>query len=223
MARILLILALAGCTDYGLKVKDGPEQGARDTSTPPDTGDAPTDSAETADSAAEDSGSALDAPDTDPRPCADPSDPSTWEWWGSQPFDEEDGPTDDRGVPWTSTSYDMVGWSTVSLPDSGHCPAGQDRAYRAWFQPDDLEHKYKFRLQSDDGIWVYVNGDLVGHWGGDWQEEGCVNDGASCTSTVDVDPINLTDALHTGDNLVAIRVSNAINNQYFDLEVECED
>lgn len=223
MRSIFVALALMGCTDYGLKVKDGPEAEDQDSDAPRDTGDPVGDTSETADSNDSNGTEVIDDPDTDTRPCADLSDPSTWTWWGSQPFAEEADPTDDGGVPWYSTSFDMVGWSTVSLPDSGHCPAGDDRVYRAWFSVPDLDHRYTFRLQSDDGVWLYINGEAVGHWGGDWQEEGCVNDDASCTTAVSVDPINITEHLRTGDNLVAVRVSNAVNNQYFDLQYECED
>lgn len=222
--RLLVVgLGLLSCSDYGLKVGDQGEGRPLDTSTPPDTGDTSSDTAETAETGDSNTTDTLDSPDTDTRPCADLSDPSSWTWWGSQPFDEAADPTDDSGVPWYSTSFDMVGWSTVSLPDSGHCPAGNDRVYRAWFSVPDLDHRYTFRLQSDDGIWVYINGSYVGHWGGEWQEEGCVNDDASCSEAVDVDPVNITDYLVAGDNLVAIRVSNAINNHYFDLQYECED
>ncbi len=220
-----LLFLLAACSDYGLKAHKDPEgegETGRDTG---ETGAPAPDSGETADTGRGDTGSVLDSgePDTDTRPCADDPGPAAWTWWGSQPFAEEDGPSDGSGRAWYATDYEMVGWSTVSMPDSGHCPSGYDRVYRAWFDVSDVDHKFKFRLQSDDGIWLYVNGEYVGHWGGDWQEEGCVNDDAGCEVAVDVDPINITEYLHEGSNLVAARVSNAIDSHWFDLQWECED
>ena len=223
--RAALLVLLMGCSDYSLKVH-GQNDGGDDTgSGTPETGETGESTAETGETGHIDSGGALDSgePDTDTRPCADDPDPASWTWWGSQPFAEEADPTDSSGRAWYATDYDMVGWSTVALPDSGHCPSGDDRLYRAWFHVSDTDHRLTFRLQSDDGIWVYVNGTYAGHWGGDWQEEGCVNSDAHCEIATTVAPINLTDLLVAGDNLIAVRVSNAIDTQYFDLQWECED
>ena len=76
-------------------------------------------------------------------------------------------------------------------------------------------------LQSDDGLWVYVNGTEIGHWGGSWQAEGCVNDNAWCGVTTQVDPVDITPWLNAGENLVAARVSNAIDGAWFELTVIC--
>lgn len=78
-------------------------------------------------------------------------------------------------------------------------------------------------LQSDDGLWLWVNGVAVGHWGGAWQEEGCVNDEARCSVTNTVAPVEVTDLLVAGDNLVAARVSNAVDASYFQLHARCEE
>lgn len=217
------LLLLAACSDYNLKANPPGGEDHPEESGSPETGDPGGETGETGESGAGDTGVALDSGDTDTRPCADDPGPGSWTWWGSQPFAEEADPTDSSGRPWYATDYEMVGWSTVSMPDSGHCPSGYDRAYRAWFTVSDVEHRFKFRLQSDDGIWLYVNGEFVGHWGGDWQEEGCVNDDAGCEVTVEVDPLNITEHLRAGENLVAARVSNAVNTHYFDLQWECED
>ena len=216
MKQLGLVLLVA-CSDYHLKRGDEPVGPGDDTAAPPaETGAPPVDSHDSPPRG--DTGQAIDE-----RPCADDPDTRSWPWWGSQPFAEEADPTDSSGRAYYDPDFDMVGWSTVSVPDSGHCPEGYDRAYRATFTVSDLDHKITLAPQSDDGIWLYLNGAFIGHWGGDWQEEGCVNDDADCVETVTVPPVNVTDALVVGENTIAARVSNAIAGHYFELVYDCED
>ena len=70
---------------------------------------------------------------------------------------------------------------------------------------------------------LHVNGVEVGQWGGGWQEEGCVNDDANCEESITIDPIDISDLLVEGSNVVAARVTNAIDNTYFDVYTECVD
>jgi len=146
-----------------------------------------------------------------------------WQWWGSQPFDHEDDPEDDAGRPFFATDYDMVGYSTVVLPDQGHMPPGTDRVYLAWFELGGEPPALFLSMQSDDGMAFWVNGQLLGEWGGGWQEEGCVNDDSNCSEYVIVDPIDIAPLLHEGWNVVAARVTNPIMNAWFDTYTECVD
>jgi len=152
----------------------------------------------------------FDEPDPEPEVEADCSGfPTDWAWEGSE-------------LLWTM-SEPGVDWSGLTLPDAHQVPAGADRAYRASFTLDELPPYVEVDLQSDDGVWLWVNGVEVGHWGGDFQQEGCVNDQANCLEFVVIDPVVITDFLVEGDNLVEARVSNAIEGSWFDLHPACLD
>jgi hypothetical protein len=102
-------------------------------------------------------------------------------------------------------------------------PSGQDKVYRAEFIFDQMPPALFLSMQSDDGMSFYLNGQLVGHWGGAWQEEGCVNDNAGCLESVTVTPVDVTSYLQVGTNVAAARVSNPIDNSYFEVFTECVD
>lgn len=205
----------AGCTEYGLEKSVGDADAPGE-----DTGDPPAVDTATDDPPGEDTGSGEAT--VDPVPC-EQLELDAVEWWGSQPFGEAADPTDGSGAPWYTPGFDRTGWSTVALPDSGHTPAGQDRAYRGSFTLAAVPDAVFIDVQSDDGLWLYVNGAAVGHWGGGWQEEGCVNDEAACLVTNVVDPVEVTPYLQAGENLVAARVSNAVENSFFQLHALCAD
>ena len=145
------------------------------------------------------------------------------QWWGSQPFASAADPTDSAGRAFWEAGFDLAGWSTVSVPDSGHTPPGNDRAYRATFTLDAVPERVLVELQSDDGLRLWVNGVEVGQWGGGWQEEGCVNDEAQCLYTTTVEPVAVDAWLTPGENVIAARVSNAVDLSYFQLHAFCED
>lgn len=216
MIRLALLL-LVGCNEYRLEKEPDhdpppgsdtgdppPVDTAVDTAPPPDTGDP----VET------------DLPEL--SPCDDVA-LETLPWWGSMPFTTEPDPTDSAGRAFYADGFDLRDWSTVALPDSGHTPPGHDRAYRAVLSLPALGERVFVEVQSDDGLWLWVNGAAVGHWGGGWQEEGCVNDEARCLETVTVAPVEVTDYLRAGDNVVAARVSNAVDQSYFQLHAYCPD
>ena len=144
-----------------------------------------------------------------------------WQWWGSMPFGYEDDPTDGNGLPYYDPGYTMVDYSTVSMPDQGHITSGYDKVYRAEFQVDTMPPALFLSMQSDDGMAFYLNGQLVGEWGGVWQEEGCVNDNAGCTESIIVAPVDVTSYLVYGRNVAAARVSNPVDNSYFEVYTEC--
>ena len=158
-----------------------------------------------------------DLPDCDETVMAD------WQWWGSMPFGHEDDLVDGYGRPFFDVDYTMVDYSTVSIPDQGHITSGYDKAYRAEFDLNQIPPALFLSMQSDDGMAFFLNGELVGEWGGTWQEEGCVNDNAGCTQSVVVPPVDVTDYLVVGRNVAAARVSNPVDNSYFEVYTECVD
>ncbi len=168
-----------------------------------------------------------DEPEDDPieeeLPPCDETIEADWQWWGSMPFEHSSDLTDDWGHAYYDWDFQMVDFSTVSIPDSGHIPSGYDKVYRAEFYLDQLPPALFLSMQSDDGISFYLNDQLVGSWGGDWQEEGCVNDNAGCTESTTVAPVDVTDFLQIGTNIAAARVSNPVDNSYFEVYTECVD
>lgn len=234
LASLLLAMPaalLSACTDYGLKGGSDPEAGGSGDGGSPSTedggaGDGGGDSGydppddEEGDGGASGDGGATAIPDF-----TDCSDVGLWEdqWWGSMPFDHEAPLTDSSGRAYYSLDYEMRDYSTVVTPDEGHIPAGSDKAYRVALWLDATGPRIFLDIQSDDGVWIHVNGVEVGHWGGDWQEEGCVNDLANCTEYELADPIEITDYLWTGENLLAVRVSNATDNSYMWVSPRCAD
>lgn len=215
---VAFALALAACSDVGVTPvsKRGNDTAEPDTDTDPaaDTADS------AADDTAEDSGSGEIPDDTDYVDCA-AAGLSEGQWWGSMPFATEPDLEDASGKPFYATTFDLRDWSTVSNPDSGHTPSGTDKAYRVELTLAAVGPAVWVDLQSDDGLWLYVNEDLVGHWGGGWQEEGCVNDDANCAEFEYADPVDVTSRLHVGTNILAVRVSNAVAQSYMGVRPRC--
>jgi len=129
------------------------------------------------------------------------------ETWKASPVGEDcAGPIDLDGRPWYEAEFDDSPWTDVSLPDSSTIPGGQDRYYRLHYDvagPTSTE----VTLSSDDGAWLYVNGQLVGQWGGD-----CLGEGMAEGVVVDIGAY-----LQPGDNLIAVHVHNGPGDSFFDL------
>jgi hypothetical protein len=216
MPRLVPWLLLSACSDYGI-------QGDREPEDSPDPED------ETAIETDSDSDSPDDTDDTD---VVDPPDRedlvdcaaqglTTAQWWGSQPFATAPDPVDSQNRPFHGVAFDVAGWSTVALPDQGHVPPGNDRVYRTLLTLNATGPTVYLDLQSDDGLWVWVNGAAVGHWGGDWQQEGCVNNDAACAEGEIVPPLDFTALLHPGDNVLAVRISNPVLGAYMGVTARC--
>ena len=144
----------------------------------------------------------------------------SWSWLASAPFMEEADPSDASGLLFHDPDFAALGWSAVAIPDRA-IPPGSDRVYRTQLDLPQIPPLLSVSLQSDDGIWVWVNGVEVAHYGGDWQQEGCVNENADCLVTEEIPDLDLTPYLSLGPNLIAARVSNAIENSYFELIPDC--
>lgn len=148
--------------------------------------------------------------------------PIHFDWYASDPFAEMADPQDEHGLPFHAPEFDAGGFSGVELPDDA-TPAGFDRVYLGEFELTALPPSLWATVQSDDGLWLWLNGTFLGHWGGGWQEEGCVNDEANCGEYVLVEPLDLAPLLQPGGNVVAARVSNPFMNTWFDVSTECID
>jgi len=210
--RSLLIIAsvAVGCQEYELNTKEDAE--------PPVTSPEPTLTTPTV--VTTDTTPMVTADTGTPPPLGCEGIPVAWSWLARAPFPEEPDPVDALGVPFYEVGHDELGWSAVTLPDRS-VPVYHDRVYRTSVELPHLPPGLTVSLQSDDGIWLWVNGVQVAHHGGDWQQEGCVNENANCLVTEVVPDIDLTPWLVEGPNVIAARVSNAIENAYFEVIPTC--
>lgn len=129
------------------------------------------------------------------------------ETWRASPVSADCvGPSDTNGHPWYELDFDDSQWVSVSLPDVNTIPSGQDRYYRLSYNLTGTLAT-KVLLTSDDGAWLYVNGQQVGHWGGNCHAGGTVNNVQADT----------TPYLQQGENVIAVHVSNGASGSQFNL------
>ena len=134
--------------------------------------------------------------------------------WKVGPFSaDEADPADASGTPWYALGFDDSAYAAVSLPDTGIPPA-EDGLYRTVFDLTAVPEKFTVDVQSDDGLWLYVNAELIGHWGAASHEGGCVNIG-SCAANTSVTPISIAPWLVSGTNVLAVRVTNGDGGSSF--------
>lgn len=138
-------------------------------------------------------------------------------WKASAPV-EDCELVDSRGVSWYEVDFNDSNWANVNLPDDDtwNCE-NCDRYYRIIFYLSSVNRNMKVYFESDDGLWLYVNGSSIGHWGGDCHDHGCVNNPRGrCNRILNVGPIDITDKLVEGRNIIAVHVSEWMYNEYFD-------
>ena len=120
-----------------------------------------------------------------------------------------EGPKDSLGRLWYEPDYNDSTWTVVTLPQQNTIPENRDGFYRTTLNLSDFGSVF-LNFYSDDGIWIYVNGEKLGHWGGDCHEARNVSDGES---------VEITDLVEPGRNPLAIHVSNGPKSSLMDLEV----
>lgn len=120
---------------------------------------------------------------------------------------------------WTGANYTDGGWQNISLPDSGWNCDNCYRRYRGTFDLNDLSHTIKAYFESDDGLWLYVNGAYAGHWGANPGQLRCVNHFFGCDVNDSVHDISLTN-LQQGKNVISAVVYDGGWGEYFKFELK---
>jgi len=121
-------------------------------------------------------------------------------------------PANEHGY-WFDKAFDDQAWQEVTLPVNKWGKEQADFLARLRFDFKPGAGKVLLSFESDDGIWIYINGKSLGHWGGNFGERKCVN---RCSSRrEDVAPLDITSRLVPGPNIIAFRVHNAQGNGYF--------
>ncbi len=149
-----------------------------------------------------------------------PPSPPSLTWKASQPIVDCEGPIDNQGIPWFELTFDDSGWQNISLPDFNTWGCDFcDRYYRGYLTLSQNFGKITISFASDDGLWFYINGNFINHWGGACHESGCVNNPYRCGVSTGVDPLDITSFLHGGTNLIAVHVSDAGADDIFNFNL----
>lgn len=143
----------------------------------------------------------------------------TVEWRVSDIFEKEPYKPlkDNKGLEWYQYTYSNNWSNLISMPDRDWGCENCDRYYRGYFYVSSIKtfaKNYLLSINSDDGIWIYINGNYAGHLGGAIHQQGCVNM-TWCWENRSVKPININEYLIKGKNVIAVHVSESINNEYF--------
>ena len=128
---------------------------------------------------------------------------------------------DSKSFEWYQYIYNDSNWQYAKLPDKNWNCDNCDRYYRGYFEVStisDYAHDYAIDISSDDGIWIYINGKFFGHLGGGVHQQGCVNT-SYCSSVKNINPIQIDDYLIKGKNVIAVRVSESIGSELFNLRL----
>lgn len=120
---------------------------------------------------------------------------------------------------WTGAGYNDDSWQAVSLPDSGWNCDNCYRRYRGTFDLNNLSRTIKAYVESDDGLWLYVNGAYLGHWGAKPGEMRCVNHFFGCDVNDSVHDLALTN-LQQGKNVISAVVYDGGGGEYFKFELK---
>jgi len=132
--------------------------------------------------------------------------------WRASPVTKQKHLRDRAKRFWYAPDFNDSDWEEIELPDNNEF--GEDvkrqRYYRSRFWLREPSEALSVVFSSDDGIWIYVNGHLLGHWGARENEAGCVNDPLErCGINGTVPPVPIPpEFLHPGENVVAVKVNN---------------
>jgi hypothetical protein len=148
-------------------------------------------------------------------------------WLASPTLQDCSTPQDGNGNYWYEVGFDDSQWTFVSLPATNDIGTGETRFYRTIFTAPASGATY-LHLASDDGIWIYINGSSIGHWGGGCHQAGCVGDTPwTCGIHETFNPIDISSYLNPSeDNVIAVQVSNQTSeasSSYFFLSLYPEN
>lgn len=90
-------------------------------------------------------------------------------WKGAGPLPLRTSPQDQRGSWWFDKEFDDRGWKEIIPPiqsTPGWWGPKQDFLARVRFDFKPGAGKVLLSFESVFGIWIYINRELVGHWGG---------------------------------------------------------
>jgi hypothetical protein len=121
------------------------------------------------------------------------------------------------GFAWHDPGFDDQNWTALpQLPDQNWGCTNCDRYYRFFYYWDPSIRDVSFSFDTDDGIWLYANSQLVGNWGAGCHGSCCINNVPYfCACRNSVQPANITQWLHEGYNLIAVHVTQGGGSQYF--------
>jgi len=115
---------------------------------------------------------------------------------------------------WTEINFNDDSWKNTALPDEMWYCNNCFRKYRGSFNLESIPQDLKMSFSSDDGLWLYVNGKFIGHWGADSNTSPfCVNN-YGCANVQKVDDILLTN-LVKGKNVISAIVYDGGGGEYF--------
>ncbi|MBX7044263.1 MAG: hypothetical protein K1X86_00370 [Ignavibacteria bacterium] len=147
-------------------------------------------------------------------------------WKSSGPYTSSpyEPPIDVNGNSWEKKAYLDDTWtSNISIPDKNWGCSQCDKYYRSSFQVNSGELSslnFTIKTQTDDGNWVYINDNLLGHYGGNLHQSGCVNMTEwYCASNANVGQLRINELLTEGLNNVSVHVSEAYDSEYFKIVV----
>jgi hypothetical protein len=157
-------------------------------------------------------------------------------WWLASEVMKKTSRLHDReGHAWFDPEFDDSQWQKIVLPDDDSFgnKVPKSRLYRSRFSLAKVTENVDVTLSntvmpstyyrssqetesislvfaSDDGIWIYINGRFLGHWGAREKIGGCVNDPLKrCGENGVVPPVLIPDSfLHGGENVIAVKVHN---------------
>jgi hypothetical protein len=113
--------------------------------------------------------------------------------------------------------FDDSAWQKVSgsKPDEGAAVENSDVYYRTHFSWSGSSRVF-ISLKSDDGVSIYINGNLYQALGNGWRQPGCSNLDRGEIIVV-VSPQEITSFLTLGENLIAVDLWNGsfIPNEYY--------
>ena len=145
-------------------------------------------------------------------------------WISSTPANNCVGNVDGQGYSWDRPEF-IAGapqWIMETIPDGSWGCGNCDRYYRYWYQHDGIQNGsgVAIKLFSDDGCELWVNGIRIGGYGnGTCHQAGCVNGGGGgCGSNDNYAPVDITNYLNQGINLIAVHVSQGPGGAYFNCQ-----
>ena len=147
------------------------------------------------------------------------------EWRASEVVKESKKLRDPGRRYWFHPEFDDRDWDPITLPDNNAFgdEVKHARYYRSSFSLKDASESLAAVFSSDDGIWIFINGRFLGHWGAKENEGGCVNDPLGrCGINGTVQPVAIpSEFLKTGENIIAVKVNNGeCCFTYFNLMIE---